>query len=248
MGRLVHAASYRLSPPGRRTWGTVATGPARGLSLLGDARFDAPYWAGDVEPDVQGELTRLVRPGEVAWDVGAHIGFYSCLLARLVGPLGRVVAFEPDEEAAGALEAAAHRNGLAHVEVRRAAVWSRGGSLLFRPRVDSVEGFHGSVQPDGGRVVRATTLDAELAVGPAPALVKIDVEGAEKEVLRRAGRLLREARPAILCEVHLARLGRPELLAAVRGLLESAGYEVCELDPSRSPRHLVALPVLAAHA
>jgi FkbM family methyltransferase len=151
------------------------------------------------------------------------------------------VAFEPDAELAHSIEAAAERNGLENVELRRIAVWSSPGSLPFTPHAESPEGFHGSVDADGTRSVPATTLDVELTAGPAPDLVKIDVEGAEEEVLNGAKHLLQEVRPTILCEVHVTRFGRPGRLEAIRHQLVSAGYEVTQLpDHGRSTIHLLA--------
>ena len=178
LGRLVHAVSHRVWPKGRRAWVAVEAGPARGLELLLDVRYDAKSWLGRIEPELQARLPELVQPGAVVWDVGAHTGFFTLLLARLTGEHGRVVAFEPDDESLGALVAAVERNGFANVEVRPVAVWSAPGTVGFERRSDAEGGAHGAVLLERGTVeVAATTLDEEAATGPPPSLVKIDVEG-----------------------------------------------------------------------
>jgi FkbM family methyltransferase len=181
--------------------------------------------------------------GSVVWDVGAHIGFFALTFARLVGPSGQVVAFEADEANVAALRAAVVRNGFDNVEVRPVAVWSTPGEVAFERRSDTGGALNGAVVEGGrGVTVRATTLDAELVRRRAPDLVKIDVEGAEEEVLIGSMRLLSEFRPIIVCEVHLSRRGRKELLPRVLGLLEGSGYSVEDLDPGRRPAHLIAIP------
>ena len=72
--------------------------------------------------------------------------------------------------------------------------------------------------------------------------MKIDVEGAEEQVLIGARQLLAGHRPIVVCEVHVSRRGHEELLPRVRALLEGAGYSVEELDPGRRPLHLLATP------
>jgi FkbM family methyltransferase len=243
VGLAVHAASHRLWPPGRLAWVTVEAGPARGIELLVDPRFDAKSWLGELEPELQERLSALVRPGSVVWDVGAHRGFFTLLLARLVGEGGRVVAFEPDEQSLVSLRAAIERNDADNVTVRPVAVWSSTGRVSFERRADTEGGAHGAVLEERGSVtVEATTLDDEASGGPAPDLVKIDVEGGEEHVLRGAKALLAGRKPIVICEVHVTRRGSEELLPRVRQLLVEAGYAVSELDPGRRPVHLLAMP------
>jgi hypothetical protein len=135
------------------------------------------------------------------------------------------------------------RNGFANIHIRPVAVWSTPGTVGFESRGDAKGGAHGAVTLAGDTVaVVATTLDEEVALGPAPSLVKIDVEGGEEHVLVGAARLLTECKPLIVCEVHSVRRGNEELLPRVRRLLIDAGYDVEELDPGKSPVHLLGTP------
>jgi FkbM family methyltransferase len=242
VGRAVHAVSHSVWSPGTRAWVRVQRGPAEGIELLLDLRYDAKLREGDLEPELQARLPKLVPPGSTVWDVGAHAGFFTLLCARLVGKEGRVVAFEPDDANVEALRAAASRNGFDTVEIRPVAVWSTPGSVGFERRSDSAEGAHGAVVADAVVTVPATTLDLEFEQRGDPTLVKIDVEGGEVDVLRGAQQLLAERRPIVLCEVHVARRGREELLPLVLDLFERAAYDVEEIVPGRRPAHLVAIP------
>src|SRR5438094_590365 len=67
--------------------------------ILRDSPYDHHPW----EPDEQQVMRRIVRRGEIAFDIGAHFGEHSVLLADLVGPHGRVFAFEPNPERLDAL-------------------------------------------------------------------------------------------------------------------------------------------------
>jgi FkbM family methyltransferase len=241
VGGAVHTLSHRLSPPGRREWSVVATGPARALKLYADPRYDVAYLRGDAEPQLQRVLLDLVPVGGVFWDVGADLGFFTLLLARHVGAEGAVVAFEPDAPSRRALEQSIAANGFANVEVRPEAIWSAPGSVPFEPRTESVEGYHGAVVEDAPSSVPATTLDLAWNGRP-PDVVKIDVEGAEEHALRGARRLLAEGRPAIVCEAHLVRRGDEDMAVRVESLLEAAGYELTELSRGRSRVHLLGTP------
>jgi hypothetical protein len=81
-------------------------------------------------------LDRLVGPGQVAVDVGASYGIYTCILARLVGPTGRVYAFEPAAEAEAVLRRNVERNGLGWVEVHQLACGHASGSGVLHHEPD----------------------------------------------------------------------------------------------------------------
>jgi FkbM family methyltransferase len=242
VGGVIHVVSHRAWPRGRRDWFEVESGLAEGLELLLDPRFDAKFASGAVEPELQARLPQLIRRGSVVWDVGAHVGFFALALARVVGPDGHVVAFEADGVNVEALRAAAGRNGLDNVDVRPVAVWSAPGTVEFQARSDS-DGGHGAVVEAGrGAKVPATSLDAEARAHRKPDLVKIDVEGAEEQVLIGARQLLADHRPVVICEVHVSGRGTEGLLPRIEALFEDAGYSVEQLDPGRRPVHLLATP------
>jgi FkbM family methyltransferase len=189
--------------PDRKTTVRVLGGPARGLRVVIEPRREKYYWTGGHERDVQAELVRLLCRGATFWDVGAHIGFFSMLAARLVGPAGRVHAFEPLAENRARLVAGIRANGFGHVIVDGRAVAAVDGEAMLH-RHDStlmwtlVEGLG-----DGaGHPVPCTTLDTLASELGVPDVVKIDAEGAELDVLAAARGLLANGRTAFLLETR----------------------------------------------
>src|SRR5688500_3536521 len=96
---LLRYARGRLAgPPAERVWSTVRDGVLGGHELwLPDepAGWAAAMRAGAYEPAFAAALAGAVRPGDVCYDLGAHIGYYTLLMARIAGPDGVVHAFEP---------------------------------------------------------------------------------------------------------------------------------------------------------
>jgi FkbM family methyltransferase len=181
----------------------------------------------DYEPAVWNELLGSVESGDVVADVGANVGLYAVALARRVGPTGRVIAYEPDAANAELLCRNIELNGVGRVvEVCELAVGSAPGELPFLS-----DRQQSRVDPAGESRVRVVALDDELE---RIALLKIDVEGLECDVLDGARSLLADERRRprrIFVEAHLARLpelGRTE--EDVTTALERAGYAVTELS------------------
>ena len=140
----------------------------------------------------------LVKPGMVVIDVGAHVGYYSLLAAKHVGPTGKVYAFEPEPRNHKLLLSNIERNGYTNIVPINKGVSNRVGSTtLFLTALDN--GRHSAYRhrsPERGSVsVEATTIDDFLdAQGwPKVDLVKVDVEGAEMDVLQGMDRLFHES-------------------------------------------------------
>jgi len=227
--RLVHTAM----PVGTKLWIRVPEGLAKGLWMYVDPRFEHWYMNGDHEPWIQELLKSELRPGDCYFDVGAHTGFFSLIASRIVGSSGRIVTFEPDPENAAVLKSNLARNGLTDVAVVEAAVWSSAGKLAFQRAAEASNRTQGQVATTTAEgpscvSVRAVCLD-DLVYDeqrPVPHLVKMDVEGAEWEALQGARRLLAEARPKLLCEVHDGAQMSP-----IREFLEALGYTAAEWRP-----------------
>ena len=227
-----------IVPRDTRTWAQVKDGPAAGIWLRLNPRTGLDAIRGAGEPEVQNALLQHLRPGMTFYDCGANIGFLSLLAARLVGERGRVFAFEADPEVAGRLRENVERNSCSQVKVVEKAVWSEASKVFFE-RVDpatSPDRGLGHVAETGSAntiEIEAITLDDFAKSGPAPDLIKCDVEGAEVEVFRGARQLLAEKRPVIVCEIH-SEVNRSALLSD----LQRFGY-VCEQSAARQ---LLALP------
>ena len=207
VGPCVRWASAKLVPRDTLVWMQVRQGPAQGLWLRLNPRTGRNYFEGGGEPGVQAALREHLRPGMTFYDVGANIGFFALLAARLVGERGRVVAFEADPEVAARLREHIVRNQFSWITAEENAVWSERKTVYFArtdPATSPDRGL-GHVVGSGANdaiQVQAVSLDDYAGTAPAPDFVKCDVEGAEVEVIRGAARLLREKRPGILCEMH----------------------------------------------
>lgn len=148
----------------------------------------------------------VLRPGDAAVDGGANLGYWSLVAARLVGPRGRVFAFEPVPATAQALARNVAASCYANVRVTQAALAAEPGRVMMRLFQDDPLGVHASVgavsglRVAGSAAAPAVTLDAFLAdEGAAPALVKLDLEGSETAALRGARALWTGAEPPVMC-------------------------------------------------
>ena len=147
-------------------------------------------------------LRAAARPGAVALDVGANVGAYALLLGQWVRPGGRVYAFEPAAQAFAGLSRHVALNGVDGTVVPFAAAAAAAtGRAAF-----AVDGISGANRLGGGRtMVETVTIDDFCArEGVRPAVIKIDVEGAELDVLRGARETIRRAGDALtlLVEMH----------------------------------------------
>ena len=208
---------------------------------------------GDLEPPVQEAFRRLLGPGSAILDVGANIGFFSLLAARLVGPHGRVVALEPVARNATAIRRNAELNGLGSISViEKAAAASAGrGELLVVEDASwsklADTGWHdrtSSVEP-----VELVAIDDLVESGevPPPDVVKIDTEGSEVEILRGMARTLERHRPALVIELHGTHREVAELLRSVGYELENLTRPV-PLEDDPDAEHALARPAPQASA
>jgi FkbM family methyltransferase len=218
------------------TWGSTAI---RGLA------------AGVYERPVAELIGATLRPGMKVIDVGAHIGYYSMLAARCVGPDGQVFSFEPDPANRKYLVRNLEANGVADwVQVVPAAVSERAGEvLLYRMEGDTgIATLYPQKAVFGDPVpVASTSLDAwaESAGWPAIDLIKIDAEGAEGAISVGMAELVRRnPRIVIVMELHAEAMeasGTPvaDLLSRLRtfglkdlGLLDVWGYHALDVRPN----------------
>jgi FkbM family methyltransferase len=155
---------------------------------------------GTYEPEQTRLFQDQVTAGATVLDVGAHVGYYTLLASVLVGPKGRVCAFEPNPENHEFLSRHVLLNGLTNVMVENAAVSNSNGTASFDFGTGSGTGRlaeHGVLDV---RTVRLDEFCRERKVEPG--FLKIDVEGAELEVLRGADEIIRSHHPVIFLSTH----------------------------------------------
>lgn len=174
----------------------------------------SPWSTSPIETAEQRLLSRVTRPGDIVFDIGANIGLHTGLLSRLVGPTGRVYAFEPNPLLAFCLERTIA--GLSNARLYGVALSNNDADAVLYVPVDhtmaSLADWTRGRSQSGSQQVHCpqTTVDALVARDrlPAPDVVKCDVEGAELGVFTGAYHTLnRVDAPLILFEanVHNAR-------------------------------------------
>jgi FkbM family methyltransferase len=186
------------------------------------------------------DIAPTLPGGAMLFDVGAHRGLFSLVHCAL-SPDHRAVLFEPSPSLAKDARGLLALNGFdGRAEVRACGVGDRAGR---RQIVEDALGFAIDAQRGaaGAEAVEFTTIDDEWRrTGVAPSIVKIDVEGAEAEVVRGAAALLRDVRPVLFLELHMDELERRgESTGALLAQLTAAGYRFTDSGGRpRSPRSL----------
>jgi FkbM family methyltransferase len=199
---------------------TVRSGHAEGLRLPILPRDEKYYWTGTYEQEVQDALAHLLKPGMHFWDVGAHIGFFTLIAARIVGASGHVASFEPMPITRARLIRGLALNDFTNVEVSEFALTNADGAQILRPPRDVGPARHRvaarrdrspmwSLIADNetarGVEVETRRLDTVLRSADAPPdVVKIDVEGVVIEVLSGGMELFQEERPAVIFEMAMS--------------------------------------------
>jgi FkbM family methyltransferase len=228
-----------------------------GLRLVVPAGYAGVYGEG-YEPEVAQAISRLVEPGMVCADVGAHIGFFAFLMADRAGPEGRVVAFEASPENAAYVRRSAERNaGAANVDVRHAAVTDgatatielfpgrSGGEMEWTISREFAEREDTAPTARQAVTVPAVRLDEVFGPGERLDVVKMDIEGGEAVALPGAERLLAEQRPVFVVEFHreVGWPGLERLIAAGYAFEDLAGAPIATpTDAVSAPYQLVARP------
>ena len=191
-------------------------------------------WLGFNEARKRRMFSQLVEPGHVVYDIGAHVGSYSLLASRLVGPEGLVLAFEPLSANLEFLRQHLELNHVSNVLIRPQAVWDSTGLLRFHAVPDRVTS---RIDEFGELEVPATTLDEIVESGgaPPPNCIKIDVEGGEVHVLRGGLEALYDHRPTLFISTHGEATD-----GGCREVVERLGYSVRVIHPHSD--ELLCLP------
>jgi FkbM family methyltransferase len=223
-----------------RMWIRCENGFAAGLYFKVNPRFETEYIYGKPEP-VDRLWIDYLPPGGVFYDVGSQIGYFAIAAARRVGPEGKVYAFEPDPANARLIAENALRNHV-EVEVVERAVWRRSEPRMrFARASPSWDPSRMSGQLDGAEPgkqtieVETVTLDDFVRAHRPPDFIKIDVEGAEADVVEGARDVLLRLRPVVAVEAHSEALRR-----RVADILEQSGYRLRQVPPE--VRLWLALP------
>jgi FkbM family methyltransferase len=207
------------------------------------------HGVGAIEPGVRAVLQARLHPGDTAADIGAKIGVHALTMAKIVGPSGRVVCFEPLPQIASILERTLRLNGFGErtqVICSAAAEDSAGKATPHRAPQSRISSLYPIPEKRDSRTVRTIALDDQFAPGERVDLVKIDVEGAELLVYQGMSRVLRENLEIELIlkwsASHFVRTNQsPNLFW---DLIRNDGFKLLRID-DEPPGQLVALEGVA---
>jgi FkbM family methyltransferase len=197
----------------------ILQGPLRGRRwIVGSATHGC--WLGSYEFETQRAFAGLVQRGDVVYDLGANVGFYSLLGARLAGDAGAVYSFEPLARNLGYLRKHVAMNRAKNCFVIEAAVADFDGEMRFESSEEPTTAHLSARGEVAVCVVRLDSLVERGEIRP-PNVIKIDVERAEVKALQGAVGTIEKFRPRILLATH-----DRELHAECVEFLERRGYRL----------------------
>lgn len=260
MIRMIRGVLSRTVRRSERWWArhqsmTIRSGEGAGLKF-NTRNASANYIEGTNEIPVQKAMARYLNSGDVFYDIGANVGFFSLIAARMVGSSGKVYAFEPVPTNAAVVRRNARLNNLQNITVYEKAVSSSpgkgelllaehpGGAMLATAGATMNSASRGAITVD---LVSIDEMIAQKALTP-PSLVKVDVEGVELDVLRGMSESIKQFKPIVIYETddkYQEAFMRKN--KEVDEFLEALGYEITTLEAAYAGtkwnvRHAVATP------
>lgn len=162
------------------------------------------YWLGSYEADKQKIFTSVIKPGDVVYDIGAHVGFYTLLACNGTGKGGRVFSFEPFPQNIGYLKRHIALNRCNAVVIEK-GVSNHSGRMRFAVGGNT---SMGAIGPHGTLEIETIKLDDAILANtlPAPDVIKMDIEGEEYNALMGLRHTLKSHPPIILLATHSEQL------------------------------------------
>jgi FkbM family methyltransferase len=211
----------------------IPFGPLRGKKICTIPQISLRMYWGIDEPWVAAVARENIRPGDIVYDIGAHIGYTALLFAKMLGGTGSVHAFELlPSTAEQFLTKSVRANEFKNIHIHPVGLGEREATieLPVGPTHMSTLRFEFGdeyVETYGRDVCKIVTLDGYTAAHslPAPSLMKIDIEGAEVGCLKGARKIIQKHGPKLMVAFHNA-----DLLREGCALLTSWGYKVTARD------------------
>ena len=179
------------------------------------------------------KLLKIIKPGDICWDIGANIGFYTCLLASQVEEAGAVVAFEPAIRTCSYLHQNVSLNQFKNVTVVNKGLGDKTEQRhLYYSEASLTEGT-ASLKYAEGRIaserVTLDTIDNLIRELPVPNFIKIDVEGYQLEVLRGGEQCLKTYAPLLMAELKDVGDTNRDDFNEIEQYIASLGYTLYEI-------------------
>jgi FkbM family methyltransferase len=216
----------------------VMSNSLRGTRLRVNGLVKGSVFIHDYEPDKQNAFRFLLRDNSIFFDVGANVGLHSYYVTRRF-PNVKITAFEPLPGNAAYIRESIALNKFTNIQVVESAVSSSEGEAFFDENKNNSMGM--LVARQTSLKVKLITLDNFVRAHHVfPDVLKIDVEGAESEVLKGAAYLIQQAMPSFIIELH-----NPRQDLEVAQLLLAQGYAIFRLNEKATRMDAgILLPIL----
>lgn len=179
------------------------------------------------------KLLKIITPGDICWDIGANIGFYTCLLASQVEGTGAVVAFEPAAHTFGYLCENVSLNYFSNVTAVNKGLGNKIEQRhLYYSEAALAEGTASLKYTNGHSTAERVTLDTiDNLIGelPIPNFIKIDVEGYQLEVLRGGEHCLKMHAPLLMAELKDVGETNRDDFSEIEQYIANLGYSLYEI-------------------
>ncbi len=185
----------------------IPFGPIRGSKIFTSFAISPRMYFGFDESRVVEWISQCVNPGDVTYDVGAHIGYTTVVLSRRVQNKGQVHSFEILTSTASFLRETVEANRLKNVRIHIVGLSDKEGSIDLPVEEHMMTSINFAGQVGEGRRIESCRLCAlddyikEQGL-PLPSFIKMDIEGAEGACLTGGMQLIREHRPTMIIEFH----------------------------------------------
>ena len=200
----------------------IPFGVLKGRRIFTTFAISPRMYLGIDEPWIATLASQLVRPGDIVYDVGAHIGYTSLLFAY--NHAGAVHSFEILPSTAQKLVKTVAANDVDNiVMVHNVGLGSSARTIELAVGPTAMASLYSQSSDQGKETCRVTTLDQYVIDNqiPSPRFIKVDIEGAEIEFLEGGKNLINECKPIMLIEFH-----NLSLLQEGVNLLKNWGYEL----------------------
>jgi len=202
----------------------IPLGPIRGRKIVMSPQISLRMWLGIDEPWIARLSQKLLRPSNVVYDLGAHIGYTTVLFAHALKGTGAVHAFEILPSTAEYLQKTVEANGFENVTIHVVGLGAEdavydlpvGPTAMTSLRAKKLEGQ----KCEQGKVVKLDNYWREKGL-PLPTLIKMDIERAEIDCLMGSLKLIDACRPTLIIAFH-----SKDLLRQGYTLLTSLDYEL----------------------
>jgi len=235
LGRMLKQFLQRLIP--RDAVLPIIHGPARGMKWLVSSSVYS-CWLGSYEFKQQQTILKYLKPGMVAFDIGAHVGFYTLMFSKIVGLSGKVYAFEPLPDNYRILQKHLNLNSITNVITEPVAVSNKDDEVLF---YISHNTYMGNIVNNTEEIMKSIyvysiSIDQYIDIKNKnyPNFVKMDVEGAEALALTGMKKLLQAKKPILFISLH-----NKEVAKECAMLLKGYNYTMLDLEGKSIDIHKV---------